>query len=46
MQSDKWAVLMMWYSKNAKNLPKDVSNAIDTLLDERRSEDDGEEEEA
>jgi hypothetical protein len=45
MKNDQWSTLHAWFYKNYKTLPKDVANAIDTLLDEHQSEDDAEEEE-
>ena len=39
MKTEQWAVLQTWYYNNHKSLPKDVSEVIDTLLDERQSED-------
>jgi hypothetical protein len=34
-----WAVLQAWFYKNHRSLPEEVSEAIDTLLDRRQSED-------
>ena len=40
MTSEKWSVLKAWFHAYHKTLPKDVEDAIGTLLDERDSEDD------
>jgi hypothetical protein len=38
MKTEQWAVLQAWFYKNHKSLPKDVSEVIEALLDERQSE--------
>jgi hypothetical protein len=45
MNSEKWTALKAWYHTAYKSLPHEVSDAIETLLDERESADDDDEEE-
>ncbi|HWA95058.1 MAG TPA: hypothetical protein VG844_10705 [Terracidiphilus sp.] len=39
MNTEMWTVLRTWFSAD-KTLPKDVADAIQTLIDERDAEDD------
>jgi hypothetical protein len=45
MKTEQWSVLQAWFYKNYKSLPKDVSKAIEALLDEHQGEDDEEDDE-
>jgi hypothetical protein len=38
MKSKQWSILGKWFYENNKNLPSDVAEAIDDLLDEHQSE--------
>lgn len=37
MDAEKWSTRKAWFYASYKSLPKDVADAIETLLDERES---------
>jgi hypothetical protein len=48
MNSDKWTTLTSWFfttGQKSPEIPAEVKDALETLVDERQSEDEEEEEE-
>ncbi len=43
MTTEQWSTLMSWfYGRPSPKIPADVSDAIETLIEERQAEDDEE----